>query len=462
MPISREFRSLFRLAGPIIASNLGMMAMAAVDNIFLGRVSATALAASALGHSFVHLVSFFGIGCLHGLDPILAQAEGAGDRKGLALGFQRGLVLAALLCLPTCLLLLPAGPLFRLLGQPEALASEAADFALLLIPGVPAWFFYMSLTRLLQARHRTRFLLSVSVLGNLANALLDFMWIRGLFGFPAMGAEGCALATSAVRILMALALLRLARREVLPCLRPWNRRSFDSSALRRLFRLCRPIGFQLVAEIGGFASILVFMGWIGTDEVAGHQIALHLASITFMVPLGIGGAAAARVGHAIGRGEMEAARLRAGVALLAGVGFMGLAAALFLLLPETLARIFSDQEGAVGVARRLLPLAGAFQVFDGLQVVSGGILRGSGDTRTPMRIHLLGFWLCGIPAALLLGFPLGLGPEGLWLGLVLALFLIALLLLRTLRRRLGSEIPRLASLDAGSEHEEEVLAESRN
>jgi MATE family multidrug resistance protein len=185
------------------------------------------------------------------------------------------------------------------------------------------------------------------------------------------------------------------------------------------------------------------MGWLGTIALAAHQVALNLASLTFMVPLGVAQATAVLVGRAVGRGDPEGARGAAGAGLGLGAAFMTTTAVIFLTMPGLLARFYSDQPEVVAIAAALIPLAGIFQVFDGLQVVGSAVLRGIGDTRAPMVVNVLGFWLFGMPISVLLGFTLGAGPQGLWWGLVGGLAAVALFLLLRIRHRFGRELSRL-------------------
>ncbi len=203
--------------------------------------------------------------------------------------------------------------------------------------------------------------------------------------------------------------------------------------LGRMVRLGAPIGIQFGLEFGAFGTIGILMGWLGTVAMAGHQVALNLASLTFMVPLGISQATAVLVGQGVGRGDPAGARRAAGAGLLIGVGFMTFTAALFLLFPEAFALVYSDEAEVVALAALLIPLAGVFQVFDGLQVVSSGVLRGVGDTRSPMIVNLLGFWCLGMPVSLWLGFRTPAGPVGLWWGLVVGLAAVAVFLLFRIR-----------------------------
>ncbi|HZL99238.1 MAG TPA: MATE family efflux transporter, partial [Planctomycetota bacterium] len=231
-----------------------------------------------------------------------------------------------------------------------------------------------------------------------------------------------------------------------PYLRPLRREAARWPALLRQMRLGLPIGAQYLLEMAAFAFVTVKMGSIGATEVAGHQITLNLASLSFMVPLGISAAAAVRVGHAVGRRDRQGVRVATGVAVAAGAATMALFGALFALAPEFLARGYTADPGVIAVIAMLLPVAAAFQVFDGIQIVCGGALRGCGDLRVPMLIHLLGFWLFGIPLSLWLAFRAGMGPRGLWAGLAVALAFVAAVLLLRVRWRTAT-LPERVSVD---------------
>jgi MATE family, multidrug efflux pump len=286
------------------------------------------------------------------------------------------------------------------------------------------------------------------VLGNVLNIVLNWALIFGHAGAAPMGAFGSAWSTTISRWVMTGGLAAIAWPELRSHFRMLHPDTLAPGPLRRMLALGAPIGAQMQLEFGVFGAIGLFMGRLGTVPVAAHQIALNLASLTFMVPLGISGAAAVLVGQAVGRADAVSARRAARTAVFFGVGFMAFTALAFTLMPVPLARIYSTDVGVVALAAALLPIAGVFQMFDGLQVVCIGALRGVGDTRTPFAMNLLGFWLLGIPVSLYLGFRTTLGPRGLWWGLVVGLVIVSLGLLARLRRRLRRELARVRIDDA--------------
>jgi MATE family multidrug resistance protein len=273
--------------------------------------------------------------------------------------------------------------------------------------------------------------------------MLNYAWIFGGLGLPALGVAGSAWATTVSRWFMAALLLALGWRVLAPY---FARRVPELFALRPLARMLRiglPIGGQMVLEVGAFGTVALFMGALGVLQVAAHQVAINIASLTFMVPLGVSSAAAILVGHAVGRGDHAAMRRATTAALAVGGGFMMLTAALLTAAPGPLAAIYTHDEAVLALAVVLLPLAGIFQVFDGLQVVALGLLRGLGDTYVPMIVNVIGFWVIGMPVSLWLGFGLDLGAVGLWWGLVAGLVMVAAFLLHRLWLRTRRALERV-------------------
>ncbi len=434
---------MLRLAIPVVVIQVGMMTMGVVDTIMVGHISAQALAAVALGNLYFFTLAVFAMGTLMVLDPVVAQAVGAGESSAVARAVQRGIIIAAVLTVPVALLLTSAAPAFSLARQPAEVIPLAAAYAVRTVPGVFPFLLFVVFRQSLQAMGRTAPIVGAIIAANLANGALNWVLIFGHLGFPAMGVVGSAWATTISRILLVAGLWMAARRELRPLLFPLRPEIWHLEPLRRMFRLGLPIGTQHVLEFGAFALVALMMGWMGTWEMAGHQVAINLAALTFMVPLGVGDAASVLVGQAVGRGDPEGTRGAARAAFACGVTFMAVTAAIFLSVPEQLARLYSRDLEVVSVAAMLIPIAGVFQVFDGTQVVAGGVLRGLGDTRAPMVANLLGYWLVGIPVSVYLAFEANLGPAGLWWGLVLGLGLVGATLLVRVGNRLARRQPRV-------------------
>ncbi len=443
LPRKAEFSELLDLALPVVVVQVGLMLMGVVDSVMVGRVSAAALAGVALGNVYFFAFAIFGVGVVMALDPVVAQAVGARDEPAIARAVQRGLLLSLLLTVPASVPLLFAGPLLTLLGQPADAVPIAHGYVLRMIPGVFPFFAFIVFRQTLQAMGRLRPIVWLTVLANLLNTLLDWTMVYGHWGMPAMGANGAAWATTISRWAMVLGLLAVAWPDLHGHLRALHPEVFRTAPLRRMLAIGAPIGIHMQLEFGVFGGVGLLMGRLGTDAVAAHQIALNLASLTFMVPLGVSAAATVLVGRAVGQGRPRQVRAAAWAALMVGVAFMCCTALVFTSVPTLLAQLYSNDAAVVALAATLLPIAGVFQVFDGLQAVSAGVLRGIADTRYPMLIGLVGFWLVGLPISLWLAFPMGLGPQGLWWGLVAGLAAVASLLVLRVRHRLSRDVARV-------------------
>jgi MATE family multidrug resistance protein len=442
-PTREDLAALLRLAAPMVLIQVGLMLMGVVDTIMVGRVSPAALAAAALGHLYFFVITIFGLGVLMALDPIIAQAIGARDELAVSRGLQRGLVLSVLLTVPVSLLMLAVEPVLTFAGQPLEVIPGAAGYTYRLIPSIWPFYAFVVLRQTLQAHRRTGPIVVTMIAANLLNVVLNYAWVYGELGFDANGVLGSAWATTVSRWVMAPMMLALGWQYIRPYVVRPAPNLLDPRPLGRMLRLGSPIGAQMVVEVGAFSTVALFMGWLGVDQVAAHQVALNLASLTFMVPLGVSGAAAVIVGHAVGQGDAAGVRRSTWAALVVGAGFMALMAVLLIAAPGVLARLYTSDPGVIAFAVLLLPIAGVFQVFDGLQVVAIGVLRGLGDTQVPVIVNIIGFWCIGIPVSVWLGFGLGYGAVGLWWGLVAGLVMVAVFLILRVKQRESRDLARV-------------------
>lgn len=425
--LGSELVAAARLAAPVAFVQLGSMLMGVVDTVMLGHFSAEALAAGALGHIATIVFLMTCVGILTALDPLVAQAHGAGDDRAISAHLQRGIVLALALAVPLAFVFWDIRELLRLLGQPAAVLDDAAAYVRAILWGTPAYFLFFALRQPLQAMHVVRPAAMAIVVGNLVNAAANWVLIFGHLGAPALGVEGSAYATSLSRWAMLAYLVWAARRSLAPYWVGLTAEAFSPRRHLRLLRIGVPIGALNAIELGLFVGVALLMGRMGVEALGGHHIAINLASLSFMVPLGISGAAAALVGNAIGREDMPGARRSAAACLLLGAGVMVLFALLFGLLPVPLARLYTGDEAVIAMATMLLPIAAVFQVLDGAQVVAAGVLRGAADTTFPAVMAVLGFWGIGFPSSWYLGFRAGWGPAGLWWGFTAGLAAVTLL-----------------------------------
>jgi MATE family multidrug resistance protein len=444
-----ELAAAGRLAVPVVITQLGMMLMGVIDTMMLGHLSAQALAAGALGNVLTYCPMMLGYGILAAIDPLVSQAHGAEDTAAISGHLQRGLVMAAALTVPISLLLFDVGPFLRLLGQAPEVSRDTAAFARGTLWGLLPYLLFVTLRQTLQAMSHVRPAAMAIAVGNVCNLAFNWILIFGHLGAPALGVRGSALSTSVSRGVMFLYLLIASRRWLKPY---WRGFTAEATALRGYLRMLRigvPIGLHSTAELLLFAIGAVLIGQIGVTPLAGHQIAINLASVTYMVPVGIAGAAATRVGNAIGRRDPTGARLAAQACLLMGAGTMLACAVLFILVPGPLARLYTRDPAVIAVVTALLPIAAAFQVFDGLQVVSAGVLRGAADTTFSAAMAFLGYWVIALPTGWWLAFRAGLGARGLWWGFTVGLGTVAILLLLRIAVRLRRPLARFGA-EAGA------------
>jgi len=442
-PTRTDVSSLFALAAPVAMVQIGLMSMGAIDTVMVGRVSPTDLAAVAIGNLYFFGMAVFGMGMLYALDPVIAQGVGANDTESVARGVQRGLVLAALLAGVAMLLLVPAGPLLSLARQPADVVPAAAGYAHGLILGMLPFYGFVVLRQSLQAMTRVRPILVTVLVANLVNVLLNWVLVFGNLGVSPMGAVGSAWGSSLSRWFMLLMLAFVSWGDLRALLIPARKGALAIGPLIRFVRVGAPIGAQQWLEYGVFGAAGLLMGLLGTIAIASHQVALQLAALTFMIPVGVAQATSVVVGQAVGREDPDGARRAVGAGVATVTAFMSFTAIMFLTVPTPLARIFSNDPTVIVATAALLPIAGVFQIFDGLQVAAAGALRGIGDTRVPMLMNLVGFWGIGLPACVILGFRSDLGPRGVWLGLALGIGVVSVFLMYRIRRRFGRELRRL-------------------
>jgi len=450
-----EFRPTLRLAIPLVLAELGWMSMAIVDTMMVGRLPNSALAISAvsLGGILVHVLAFFGGGLLIGLDTLVSQAFGAGLREDCYRSLVHGIYLSLAL---TPLLMAPVwyfDSLLRFANIPPDIVALTVPYSKAMAWGTLPLLLYFAVRRTMQGMNMVRPIAFALVTANLINAGGNWILIYGKLGAPAMGAVGSGWSTAWARIYLAAVLVAYLL---------WYDRKYrtallhtpiqpDLMRIRRLIALGLPAALQITLEIGVFALVTALIGRLGATALAGHQIALNTVSLTYMVPLGISSAAAVRVGQAIGRKDPDGAARAGGSAIFFGALFMTLAGITLLVIPRWIARIYTPDPNVIRNTVLLLAAGAAFQLFDGIQTVATGALRGAGDTRTPMICHFTAYWIIGLPLGAWLCFRRNWGAFGLWSGLSLALILIGIVLLLVWRRTVG----RLAA--AGMEGRESKL-----
>jgi len=435
--LKQEWKPMLALAGPVVLAEVGWMFMGTVDTMMVGRVSPEAIGAVSMGTALFLAVAIFGMGLLLGLDTLVSQAFGAGRIEDCHRSLIHGVYLSLLLTPALTLILFMVMPLLDWWGMDPKVRELTVPYLKIITGSILPLLLYASFRRYLQAMGLVKPVMVVLLSANVVNAITNWVLIFGNWGAPALGVEGAGWATFTSRTYMSVALLayiiyndRKRRTGLLA-----SPMALEPARLRQLLALGLPAAGQITLELGIFAAATVLAGKLDSTSLAAHQIALTAASLTFMVPLGVSSAGAVRVGQALGRGDPEGAGIAGWTALLVGGGFMTCGALAFWLFPETIVKAFTADESVVAAGISLLFVAAFFQLFDGVQVVATGILRGSGDTRTPMLCNLVGHWVLGMPVGYGLCFWLGRGVVGLWVGLSLGLIAIGIVLLFVWNRR---------------------------
>ena len=442
-PWRTELRATLLLAWPLILSNLTMALIQATDVVLMGWLGPHALAASALGLNLTFALLLFGIGLITAASPMMATAFGRRRHsvRQVRRTFRQALWLALVVALPSWLLLWNAAPIIRGLGQQPDLAQDAGRFLRGYMWSALPFLLFQAMRNFLSALERPGWILAISVVGIALNALLGWALIFGHLGLPALGIFGGGLASSIVWSLLAMALAA-----VLVTDRQFRRFHLfghlwraDWPRFAALVRLGLPIGLAMSFEGAVFGAAAFLMGLIDADSVAAHAVALQIAALSFMVPLGLGQAATVRVGLALGRGDPGGITRAGWTAWVLAVGFMAAMALLLWTVPRPLVALFLENSAAnahvITLAVSFLAIAAIFQIVDGAQVVGAGMLRGLHDTRIPMLFALLGYWGIGIGVGAWLAFRRGWAGQGIWAGLATGLAVVAVLMLIRWSRR---------------------------
>jgi multidrug resistance protein, MATE family len=434
----QEVRPTLRLALPLVLAELGWMSMGIVDTMMVGRLpdSAVAMGAVSLGSGIFMVLALFGEGLLLGLDTLVAQAFGAGKREDCHRSLINGVYLSIAL---TPLLAAPVWLLPQVLGAihvDAGVLSQTIPYTKALAVGLFPLLLYFAVRRCLQAMNMVRPVAFALVTANIINAVGNWILIYGKWGAPAMGTVGSGWSTAIARVYMAAVLIGYLfwydykhRTELLKT--PVD---IDLARIKQLIALGIPAAMQFTLESGVFATVTALIARLGAVPLATHQIALNTVAFTYMVPLGISSAAAVRVGQALGRRDPQGASAAGGTAIVIGAAFMGVASVVLLIVPRWIARVYTTDEVVIHSTAMLLAAGAAFQLFDGIQSVATGALRGAGDTRTPMLCHFTAYWVIGLPLGAWLCFRRGWGALGLWIGLSMALILIGIVLLMVWRK----------------------------
>ncbi|MEP6881601.1 MAG: MATE family efflux transporter [Dokdonella sp.] len=429
--LASELDATIRLAAPLVLGQLSAIGMTLVDTVLAGHLDAHTLGAVALGSNVWVLAIIAIIGTMMALQPSIAQLRGARREHEIGALFRQALWLALPLGVGLGLAAAFLGPLlFGLIGVDASLVADATAFVHAIAWGAPALAVFFVLRGLSEGMGMTRPTMYFSLLGLVLLVPIGYALMYGAFGMPRLGALGCGLATAIVLWVQcgafALYVARRSRYRELHLLARFDKP--NTRTLLELLNIGGPIAVTLLMEAGLFVAVALTLGTLGTDVIASHQIAMNIAAVVFMVPLGIAMATTVRVGFARGHNDGRAVRQAATVGLMLTFVMQIASATLLFSVPERIAGLYTDDAAVIALSAQLLILAAIFQLSDGLQAASNGALRGLKDTRMPMLISGFAYWGVGMPVGLWLAFRNGLGAAGMWMGLIAGLSVAAILL----------------------------------
>lgn len=427
--IRSEISSLMKVGTPVIIAQLLQMSMSFVDTVMAGRLSPQDLAAVAVGSSILLPFVVLCLGCMMAVTPIVAQNVGGRRFKQIGKNARQVLWLSQILALPSFFLLRNLDAAFPLIGVTSEIIPIAGGYLKALSWGIFPAYAFGALRYFNEGLSVTRPAMYIAAIGLLVNIPGNYVLMFGKLGFPKLGAVGTGYATSIVFTVMFIFMLwftmkykAFERFGIFDKFR-WPEKKY----LSELLRVGVPIGISSTMEVTMFAVVSLLMSTISTIAIAGHQVAINFASLAFMIPFGLSVAISSRVGMSIGRNRPSEARFRGFVGVGVASFIMFCTATLMYLFPEAIVAIYTDDTQVTDIAVQLIVMAAIFQLSDGLQVSGFGALRGLKDTKIPMYVNLVAYWVIGIPTAYVLGFKTGLGAPGLWVGLIAGLTVAGIL-----------------------------------
>ncbi len=437
--IKKEIKKTLELAYPVIIGQLGFIMMGVVDSIMVGSVGAVPLAAASVGNSLFILISIVGLGISISVTPLVAIAVGGKRYEECGILFRQSLLINTVTGIVIAAIIWGASFLLIYIDQPPEVVAQAQSYARILgFSGIP-WMVFASYKQFIEGFSVMRPSMFVVLLANIVNALINWLLIFGKGGFPALGLDGAGWATFSSRVFMSVIMMAYVMQaeyfkkyDV-----TFHFKSLNIQIIKKILALGLPSGIQYFFEVGAFSFAVVMVGWLGTYQLAAHQIAINLASISFMCALGVSAAGSIRVGNAVGRKNIEETRRAGFTAIIISGSLMGAFGIIFIIFRNILPAFYIDNPQVISFAASILVIAAIFQVFDGVQAVGIGILRGLTDVKGPTLITFIAYWIIALPVGYLLGFTLEYGIVGVWLGLLLGLATSALLL--TLRFNVKSK-----------------------
>ena len=418
-----EFKKTIALSLPIVVGQLGQMLMSVVDNVMVGQLGVQALAAASIANALFILVMVVGFGLTVAVTPLTAMAYGAGRDKECGVVLRQGLIVNLFFGVLLCGVTFFFSECIQFFNQPVEIVGPASLYMKVLGVSMLPLMLFQTYRQFAEGVSFLKPAMIITLLANGVNVLANWIFIYGNLGMPALGVTGAGVATISSRTFMAITLMVVIQNA--PQLKGFDPtlhyRTLDFSMMRRLLSIGIPAGFQYFFEVSAFGASSIMVGWMGTIALAAHQIALNLASISFMVAMGISSAATIRVSSAVGRKDVQGARTAGFSAVLLCAGFMALAGVIFIGFRWFLPTLYISDQVVIDISASLLVIVAVFQVSDGTQAVGLGILRGITDMKIPTLITLIAYWLIGLPCGYVMAFKLNMGIHGIWYGLLISL-----------------------------------------
>ncbi|MCH7411593.1 MATE family efflux transporter [Belliella sp. DSM 111904] len=426
-----HFSKTFTLAYPVMLSQLGQVLVGVADSMMVGRLGAIPLAAASLANSIFFVVLMFGIGVSMAITPLVAMADGKKKDNKIGRLFRHGFVINTATAFILFILITLFTPLLKFMDQPEEVVTFAIPYLIIITISILPFMFFQTFKQFAEGLSQTKQAMYITLVCNALNVFLNWVMIYGNLGFPALGLNGAGWATLISRILMGIIIAyyvfkskRYKRFDL-----GFRIKKFSFPMVSKMIRIGVPTGFQYIFEVGAFSTAAIMMGWIGVTALAAHQIAINLASISYMMASGLSSAAMVRVGNQLGRNDIKTLR-EAGFTVFAMVAlFMLISAFIFIVFREFLPSLYIDDPVVISMSASLLVIAGIFQLSDGIQVVGLGALRGMADVKVPTIITLIAYWVIGLPLGYFFAFILDLKELGVWYGLLIGLSITGVMLL---------------------------------
>ncbi len=432
-----EVKQNIAIAIPVAISQLGHMTVAIADTVMAGRLGALPLAAATLAMSVFIPFLMIAIGMSYGITPLVAQSDGEGSSKHISEILKTSLVLNLGVDILLFVLLLIIAQLLPMMNPDSSIVALAKPFFIIQAISLLPLMFFLILKQFCEGLAITKQATIITIVANVINIGLIYLFIYGTWGFPKLGFNGIAYATLIARIFMMVAMggFFLAYKDFGIYRSLYRQVSISKTKLNELFKTSMPIGLQLMLESGAFGFAAILAGWIGANEIAAHQISLNIAAVTYMAATGIASATTVRVGNEWGRKDMSAMRNAAAAAFVIILVYEIISCLFFVVFKNQLPLLYIKETNIVMLSASLLLITALFQLSDGIQVVAMGALRGIGDVRIPTIVAVFSYWIIGLPAGYLLGFNLKMGVQGIWYGLLIGLSISAVMLTVRLRNK---------------------------